>query len=129
MTLYFDMQPLPEHVLDLEPGLALWFRFNQHGNVAGWITRPDVFPFDEEDESVSDLWVKHQWTGDDWEPRYNRNGDAVVFGALDPRQAARAARLRGVVMDVPEEPEDRLAPFDQQRATRRPGDLGPSDDH
>ena len=71
MDLYFDMQPLPEHVLDLEPGLALWFRFNEHGNVGGWITRPDVFPFDEEDESVSDLWVKHHWTGDDWEPRYN----------------------------------------------------------
>jgi hypothetical protein len=101
MVLYFDMQPLPEHVLDLEPGLTLWFRFNEHGDVVGWITRPDVFPFDEEDESVSDLWVKHRWAGDDWEPRYNRNGDAIVFGALDPRQVAQAAPTRRAGMDVP----------------------------
>ncbi len=113
MDLYFDMQPLPEHVLDLEPGLALWFRFNEHGNVAGWITRPDVFPFDEEDESVADLWVKHHWTGDDWEPRFNRNGDAIVFGALDPRQVSQAAPA--------------LASFTQQGTTRPPSDLGPSD--
>jgi hypothetical protein len=95
VALYFDMQPLPEHVLDLTPGLSLWFRFNEHGNVAGWITRPDVFPFDEKTESVSDLWIKHHWTGDDWEPRYNGNGDAIVFGAIDPRHVAQAAPGRG----------------------------------